>query len=216
MKILSVHVGKPQKYTLNDITIETSMVKSSQAQIQVNKESIDGDSFQMKNIHGTVDSVLYALDYRHYEYWSRFLGRPTPAGTLGENLSVSGLNENELFLGDEFQCGGVVMKVTGVRYPCNRLNYVTGNSKMQHAFRDQNWPGVYFETVQPGIIRPQDDLVLEKRLQSDISVLDLYVALRHAEKGSLSEPMFDKLADNPFVLHRYKKNLYRSMGKQLR
>lgn len=212
MKILSVNVGKPKSHILNGVTMETSMVKSPQNQIHVNKLGIDGDEFKSPQVHGTADAVVYALDSNRYSFWSHRCGKNLPLGTLGENLSVDKLDEADFYLGDEYRCGGVVIKVTGVRYPCNRLNFVTGHETMRDEFLNQNWPGVYFEVLQPGTIKPQDDLILKQRYQKDISVLDLYQALRAGEHNTLSANQLDKLLQSPYLIERYKSRLHRFSG----
>jgi MOSC domain-containing protein YiiM len=213
MKILSVNVGKPKSYTLDGVTLETSMVKEPQTQIYVNKDNIEGDEFKGKNIHGTIDAVVYALDSRRYTFWSELCGRKLPLGFLGENLSIDKLSEKDFYLGDEFQCGGVVIRVTGVRYPCNRLNFVTGHTKMRDDFLNQDWPGIYFEVVKPGTIKPQDDLILKHRQQNEISALELYQSLRHAERKTLTDQQMERLAASPFLLEKYKDRLYRHSGR---
>lgn len=213
MKILSVNVGKPKSHILNGVAIETSMVKEPQTQIHVNKDAIEGDEFQSPTLHGTLDSVVYAMESQRYLFWSQLCGKKLPLGTFGENLSVDKLNESDIFIGDEYQCGGVIIKATGVRYPCTRLNFVTGHADMRDEFLNQDWPGVYFEVVHPGTIKPQDDLVLKKRHQTEISALELYQTLRAAEKQNLSNSQMDKLVKSPFILDRYRDRLYRITGR---
>lgn len=213
MKILSVNVGKPKSHSLNGIAIETSMVKESQKQIQVNKDGIEGDEFKSPNLHGTIDAIVYAMDSGRYNFWSQLCGKKISLGTLGENLSVDNFNEADIFLGDEYQCGGVIIRATGVRYPCTRLNFATGNPHMRDEFLNHDWPGVYFEVIQPGTIKPMDDLVLKKRHQSDISALELYQTLRAAEKQDFSNTQMDRLVKSPFVLDKYKDKLYRITGR---
>ncbi len=84
---------------------------------------------------------------------------------------------------------------------------------MRDEFLNQDWPGVYFEALQAGRIKPQDDLALKKRHQTDISALELYQTLRATEKQNLSNSQMDKLVKSPFVLDRYRDRLYRIMGR---
>lgn len=213
MKILSVNVGTPVSYTFDGVTLETSMIKKSQPQIYVHKESIEGDVFKGKDLHGTIDAVVYAIDSRRYKHWSNVCGKDLAFGTLGENLSVDKLDEKDFFIGDEYQCGGVVIKVTGVRYPCNRLNFVTGFKNMRDEFLKDNSPGVYFEVIQPGTIKPHDDMILKKRVQKDISALDLFHHLRAAEFKTITDDQLMKIYNSPIILLRYKERLFRRAGK---
>ena len=92
MKVISVNVGKPQKYTLDDVTIETSMVRHSVPEIQINKLRVEGDEFTNSNFHGTFDAVVYALSADRYPEWSKFLNKSFAIGSLGENLSIDTLH----------------------------------------------------------------------------------------------------------------------------
>ena len=209
MKILSVNVGKPKSYTLDGVTLETSMVKVSQPEIRINTLSIDGDEFKGKNIHGTPDAVVYAMSAKNYTYWSQFSGRTLACGHLGENLSLDTMDENDFYLGDEYQCGSASIRVTGMRYPCNRLNFVTGHAKMRDEFLNQNWPGIYFEVLVPGIVKPGDTLVLKTRIQKEITALDLFKALRAGEKKTLTSAQLTNLLNSPYLLEKYKVRLNR-------
>lgn len=213
MKILSVNTGIPKEFTLDGITIQTSMVKTPQKEIHVNILSIEGDIFKNGTAHGTPDAVIYAMSSRRYDFWSQLCGKPLPLGWFGENLSLDHLDETSFYLGDEYQCGGVQLKVTGVRYPCGKLNYVTGHHKMRDEFLNQDWPGIYFQVLAPGTIKPQDDLILKNRVQTKITALDLYQGLRAAENKTISDSQFNDLVQSPYLIPRYKDKLYRQTGK---
>lgn len=203
MNIVSVNTGVPQSYTLDDVTIKTSMVRSPQKKIEVKFNQVIGDEFTSPKIHGVTEAVVYAFSIDRYEYWSKYLGKKVGIGFFGENLSVDKMREEDFLLGDEYQVGETILRVTGPRYPCNRLNYVSGNKTTQKHFADTAWPGVYFEVVSEGIIKPQDYFVLKKRVQDQISVLDLFLALRSRERH---EPINDKIKQilqSQHVLEKY-------------
>lgn len=203
MNILSVNTGIPKSYTLDGITLETSMVRTPQEKIQITKDRVIGDTFKSPNSHGVPAAVVYALSIDRYEYWSDFLGYKVGIGFFGENLSIDKLREEDIFLDDEYSAGTTLLKVTGPRYPCNRLNYSSGNKQTQKQFAEKAWPGVYFEVLQEGEIKPQDKLILKKRVQSEISVLDMFIALRSLER---KDPITDKIRlikRSPHVLEKY-------------
>ena len=131
MNILSVNTGIPQSYTLDGVSLETSMVRTPQDKIIVESKRVVGDIFKGYTIHGVPEAAVYALSVDRYDYWSEFLGYKVGIGFFGENLSVDKLREEEFFLNDEFKVGSTVLQVTGPRYPCNRLNFVSGNKQTQ-------------------------------------------------------------------------------------
>ncbi|MFN3696255.1 MAG: MOSC domain-containing protein [Pseudobdellovibrio sp.] len=207
MKIVSVNIGIPQTYTLDDVTMETSMVRHSVPEIQVTKTQVVGDRFKSPNLHGTSDSVVYALSVDRYPEWSQFLGKNFPIGHLGENLSVDVLRESDFYLGDIYEIGTTVLKATGPRYPCNRLNFVAGDKRMQKEFEERAWPGVYFEVIQEGVIKPGDDFKLKQRQQSEVTVLDLYLTIRSKKRGALDTVLSKKVLGCGQLIDRYIKNV---------
>lgn len=182
MKVLSVNTGKPKTYSLGEATVRTSMVREPQNQIEVTFEQVIGDKFAVSQYHGKPSSVVYALSVDRYPEWSKYLKKEIPNGFWGENLSVDKLREEDFFIHDEYEVGTTLLKVTGPRYPCNRLNFVSGNPKMQSEFAERAWPGVYFQVLREGVIKPGDKLVLKKRVQEKISVKDIFLVLRDIER----------------------------------
>lgn len=204
IKILSVNTGVPRSYTLDGVTLETSMIRVPQDKIYVETRRVVGDIFSGSNIHGVPEAVVYALSLDRYDYWSTYLGYKVGIGFFGENLSIDILREEEIFLGDEFIAGTTALRVTGPRYPCNRLNFVSNNKNTRDHFAEKAWPGVYFEVIKQGEISPKNQLLLKKRVQDKVSVQDLFLALRSLERR---EPLNDnilKVKDSPHVLDKYK------------
>lgn len=207
MKVISVNVGKPQKYTLGDVSIETSMVRHPVAEIQINKLRVEGDEFSDPRFHGTFDAVIYALSADRYPEWEQFLNKSCPLGFLGENLSIDKLREEDFFLGDEYQVGTALLRATGPRYPCNKLNYVSGDKRLHREFEERNWPGIYFEVLKAGKAKPGDELKLLKRIQDQFTVLDLYQAMRAKKKSQRDDEKSEKLLACPQLLEKYHKRV---------
>ncbi len=205
--VLSVNVGQPQSYTLNDVTIETSMVRHSVDSIQVSFDQVIGDQFKNAQYHGTRDAVVYALSQHRFEYWEKYLNKKSVIGLFGENLTLDFLDESLIFLGDCFEIGTTVLKATGPRYPCNKLNYVTGVSTMMKEFENQNWPGVYFEVLNEGVIKPSDQLKLVQRSQNKVSVLDLYKAMRNKKRNVLDEHLTSQFLNLKELHEKYLKRI---------
>lgn len=207
MKILSVNTGVPQELSFNGVTLKTSMIRTPQKQIEIHSTQVQGDEFFGKQIHGTPDCVVYALCADKYKQWERILNREMPWGIFGENLTVDKMDEHDFKINDTYKLGSAVLKVTGPRYPCNRLNFVTQIDGMREKFRDQEWPGVYFEVLQQGTAKAGDELKLKSRQQSDVSVRDLFQSLRISELKEPKTKMIETIIAADFILERHKKRL---------
>lgn len=205
MKILSCNTGAPQEYELNGVKFKTSMVRHPQKQIQVTTLRVLGDAFAGPHIHGTEEAVVYALSADRYDKdWTDFLGRKAAYGLFGENLTVDLLREEDFKIDDIWTVGTTVLKVTGPRYPCNRLNFVTGNPDMRDTFAARAWPGVYFRVIQEGVVTAGDTLQLQSRTQDQLSVKDVYLAMYAAEKKAPRGPEVDRVLGYTPLWFRYR------------
>lgn len=203
MKILSVNTGAPKQITFNGTTLKTSMVREPQKKIQIDFKQVQGDEFFGKQIHGIPDCVVYALCAEKYQQWEKILNRKMPWGIFGENLTVDQMDEHDFKINDIYTVGSAELRVTGPRYPCNRLNFVTQIEGMREKFRDQAWPGVYFEVIEEGSAQAGDELKLKSREQSDISVRELFQAIRASELKAPKSALIEKVMQADFILPRH-------------
>ena len=81
--------------------------------------------------------LVYSSD--HYPFW-RDLGIDLPeVGAFAENLTVRGLTEAEVHIGDTFEVGSCVLQVTQPRAPCYKI---AGPLRPQgHLHRGAGGPG---------------------------------------------------------------------------
>lgn len=175
MKVLSTNTGRPQTYTFQDLTVRSSMRRESvPAGIQVHFKGVDGDEFSSPQLHGVNSSAVYAYSAATFPEWSIRYQQQVSAGNFGENLTVDEIDENQFFAGDEWTVGSVRLRVSGPRYPCNRLNACFQRADAMHLFAEVRRPGVYFEVVNEGFIRPGDELVLARSSGQRWSVIQIF------------------------------------------
>jgi MOSC domain-containing protein YiiM len=80
-----------------------------------------GDAVANTKVHGGVDQALLMYSLSHYPIWESELGRPLSPGAFGENLTVSGLDEESACIGDMLEIGKVRLEVSQPRQPCATL-----------------------------------------------------------------------------------------------
>ena len=90
--------------------------------VEVTPAGLVGDGQSDLVNHGGVDKAVLAYSADHYAGWLAELGlAELPGGAFGENLTVAGLAEGDVCVGDVFRCGGVTLEVTQPRQPCWKL-----------------------------------------------------------------------------------------------
>src|SRR5512134_3164444 len=114
MKVNSVNVGLPREVIWKGKPVTTSIFKDPvQGRVALRYLNLDGDRQSDLTVHGGPNKAVYAYPSEHYDYWRRELpGVELPWGTFGENLTVEGLFEDQLNIGDQFRIGSAELTVT--------------------------------------------------------------------------------------------------------
>lgn len=115
--------GTPGATNPHDRAWSTGFFKSPVAgPVRVGLTNLDGDEQADLRVHGGPEKAVLAYSADHYPAWRSELARPDlPFGAFGENLTVSGLTEADVCIGDVWRVGGVVLAVTQPRQPCWKL-----------------------------------------------------------------------------------------------
>ena len=120
MKLLSINVARPRLVQYRGQTLSTAIYKQPvEREVEVQAYGIAGDDQADKSVHGGVDKAVYAYSKDDYDWWRTQLdGRELPAGEFGENLTVSGMRNERVQIGDRYRIGTALLEVTQPRQPC--------------------------------------------------------------------------------------------------
>lgn len=175
MKVLSVNVGAPRDVIWKGRTVTTSIFKEPVAgRVLIRTLNLDGDQQADLNVHGGVHKAVYAYPVEHYDYWRRELpGVDLPLGMFGENLTVEGLFEDELNIGDRFRIGSAELSVAQPRLPCYKLAVKFGRDDIIKRFLDSRRTGFYVAVQKEGEIGAGDPIDIVSRDVNDLKVADV-------------------------------------------
>ena len=127
---------------------------------------VDGDEQGDPRVHGGPDKAVHQYAQAHYPVWQSELG-PLPvlgaAGAFGENLTSSGMTEQDLCLGDQVRMGSVLLEVSQSRQPCWKLNDRFGVPDMARRVQQTHRTGWYYRVLEEGDFWAGAALVLEAR-----------------------------------------------------
>jgi MOSC domain-containing protein YiiM len=146
MKLLSVNVGLPREVSWKGKTVMTGIFKEPvQGRVMVRSLNLDGDGQADLTVHGGVDKAVYAYPVEHYDYWRQELpDTDLPWGMFGENLTIEGVLEQGVNIGDRFRMGTAAVMVTQPRMPCYKLGIKFGRTDIVKRFLDSQRSGFYF------------------------------------------------------------------------
>lgn len=120
-----------------------------------------GDEQADLSVHGGLSKAVYALPSEHLAWWqvqrqahgATMFEETLAPGYLGENLSLLGLLETDLFLGDRLDFGEVVLRVTQPREPCGKFNAVMGYALAAKDMVQSGRCGFYLAVEQSGTLQ---------------------------------------------------------------
>jgi MOSC domain-containing protein YiiM len=158
MKILSINVALPRVVSVRGKQVETGIFKIPvSGPIAVRKLNLAGDGQADLSVHGGPDKAVYLYSWDNILHWKKALQRDDLGpGSFGENLTVEGLGENEVAIGDEFAIGTARFVVTQPRLPCFKLALALETPSITKTFLESGRTGFYLRVLQEGVIQAGD------------------------------------------------------------
>jgi ferredoxin-NADP reductase/MOSC domain-containing protein YiiM len=150
--VVSVNVGLPQDLAWQGRTVRTAIWKKPvMGRIFARRLNLDGDGQGDLAGHGGEQRAIMVYQLESYRYWANYLGRSDLVpGIFGENLTVEGLADAEVCIGDRFRIGGAVVEVSQPRDTCYRLGIRLERPEMAALVVAHRRPGFYFRVIQEG------------------------------------------------------------------
>ena len=160
-RLLSVNVGLPKDIDWRGKTVHTAIWKDPvQGRRTVRRLNIDGDGQGDLAGHGGEHRAVMVYQIDSYRLWEDYFGRKFPTyGQFGENLTVDGLPDNEVCIGDRYQIGGALFEVTQPRVTCYRVGIRMGEPQMASLLVAHHRPGFYLRVLQEGDVGAGDEIV---------------------------------------------------------
>lgn len=137
--------------------------------VAVGRMGLHGDEQADLSLHGGLDKAVYAYPVEHYAFWqaqrSASLKRdvadvPLLPGAMGENLTLEGLLETEVWIGDRLHVGSAVLQVSEPRNPCFKFNAKMGLPHASKLMVQSGFSGFYLRVVETGTLCAGDPIQL--------------------------------------------------------
>lgn len=175
MRVISVNVGLPKPIVWNGRFVLSSIFKEPvEGRIAVRRLNLEGDRQADLSVHGGPDKAVYAYSVEHYSFWRDFLSEVAlPPGSFGENLTVEGLMEENVHIGDCLQIGTAQLRVTQPRTPCYKLAAKFERTDIVQQFLETGYSGFYLAILREGEIGRGDEIQVIASAAQRVSIADL-------------------------------------------
>lgn len=173
-KLVAISKGLPQTKSFNGVEYQSGIWKEPATELWVRSARIDGDDVANPKYHGGPDRVVCLYPHEHYGYWEKELGQPLSQSAFGENLTVSGMREDQVCIGDVYQIGDAVLQVSQGRYPCATINKRNNNTLLLKKIIETGYTGYFFRVLQEGKITPDSAIVQVAAQPKQITVAAIH------------------------------------------
>ena len=173
--LLSVNVGLPKNVAWQGRTVYTGVWKHPvDGPAMVRRLNIDGDGQGDTNGHGGEQRAVLVYQIQSYRYWQEYFGRDDLGyGQFGENLTVDGLGDDEVCIGDRYRIGEAEFEVTQPRVTCYRVGLRLGEPELPALLVSHNRPGFYLRVITEGRVQAGDPIVKTRTGPGALSVTDI-------------------------------------------
>jgi len=167
---LSLNVARAQAVAINGRKVMTAIGKRAvEGERAVLPLGIEGDEQADLSVHGGPGKAVYAYPSEHYPFWKTVRAQAQvalwdeelPFGSLGENLTLQGVVESDLWTGDLLCFPGCQLAVSQPRFPCYKFVAAIGFRQAAKLMIDSAWCGAYLAVRVPGTIAAGQSFTIE-------------------------------------------------------
>lgn len=167
--------------------------------LELTTEGFVGDQQADRRVHGGPEKAVHLYPTRHYAALAaRFpaVAESLLPGSMGENITTTDLDENDVRVGECWQLGTAVLQVCQPRNPCWKIDERFGCEGMAQYIHETLLTGWYWRVVQPGQVAPGDALT---RLEAATDALTLRTAMQLWQEHRPDLAALEKLAQTPGI-----------------
>ena len=159
--VKSVNIGAARRLQMHGRSVLSGIGKQAvRGAVPVGRLGLLGDEQADLSLHGGLSKAVYAYPLEHYAFWKTqrhahsvsLFDEMLAPGFVGENLTLEGLLESDVWVGDELHFSHCVLRVTEPRQPCAKFNAVMGYSQASRDMANALCSGFYLAVDQPGTV----------------------------------------------------------------
>jgi MOSC domain-containing protein YiiM len=183
-RLLSLNVAGASAVTIRDRAVMTAIGKRAvDGARAVGTLGIEGDEQADLTVHGGPSKAVYAYPSEHYAFWQTVRAQagvapwdePLVPGEMGENLTLAGVVESDVFMGDVLRFPNCALAVSGPRFPCFKFNAAMGFAHAAKLMVQSAWCGWYFSVREPGTIAAGESFAIEPGPR-EVGIVELFRA----------------------------------------
>lgn len=160
--------------------------------VRAGKSGLEGDEQADLTVHGGADKAVYGYSIANYAVWLREFPEHRALfvpGGFGENLTIEGLDETNVCIGDIIRIGTAMLQVSQPRQPCFKLALRFNDKRLPRAMISSGRCGWYYRVLEPGTLNAGDVISLQEQPNPDWPIARFFrlITTRPAALNGMAE-----------------------------
>jgi MOSC domain-containing protein YiiM len=184
MKVISTNIGEKSIVKWRGKEVMTGIFKYPvNNPIHLGFTDVTADVVIDRRYHGGADKVCYLYSSDHYPFWKeKYPKLDWNWGMFGENLSIAGLDETSIHIGDIYKLGSTLVQITQPRQPCFKLGIRLKNPMAVKQFVAAEKPGAYIRVLEAGSVSVNDAMELIERKSANFTLKEVFHLLYYGRE----------------------------------
>ncbi|WP_174733072.1 MOSC domain-containing protein [Mesobacillus harenae] len=210
-KVLQLNTGKPIVYNWKGKQISSAIGKDQVKEAFLTKMGFNEDGVANLEHHGGPERAVCLYPYEHYNLWGKEFSVKLEIPAFGENITINGMLENEVYIGDVFQLDEAVVQICQGRVPCSKISKFNGIENLLERVFHTGYTGYFFRVLEEGKVSSDADMILKDRENGSFSVLRANQIYLH-EQDNITD--MKKLMEISSLSSEWKSQLNKKISKQ--
>ena len=184
MKVIATNLGKPTRFLWKGQEEQTGIFKYPvKESITLETTDVVNDTVIDRKHHAGVNKACYLFSVKEYDFWKpKYPNLEWDWGMFGENLTVEGLDESVIRIGNVYRLGTALVQISQPREPCYKLGVRFKDQNIIAQYVERGFPGTYVRILETGEVKTGDKMRLEKQSENTLTVKQFYDFLFAREK----------------------------------
>lgn len=210
MKVITTNIAKIKEISYRGKKVKTGIYKYPVNEgVYLDQEDVKDDHVVDRRYHGGVDKACYLYPAEHYPFWkTQYPDLEWSYGMFGENITILGLDERLIRVGDQYQIGEAIVEIAQPRQPCFKLGIRFGSQTIIKKFINTTYSGIYIRVLKNGWVRPEDTMELIFEKPENATIAEAFYCLYQSE---LKKSLLDKVLNTDELAESCKNDIKRRL-----
>jgi len=170
MEIKSLNIGLPKTQIFRQKQYKTAIDKKPIEKGWLSKKGFANDGVANTAFHGGEDRAVCFYVFEHYQEWEKEFNRELSLPSFGENITVSGMDEKSICIGDVYRIGDAIVQITQGRIPCATISQHNNVDVFLQRIIETCKTGYFARVLEEGMITNKSTIKLLEQHPLNVSV----------------------------------------------